>query len=99
MPVALPCKTFKFSGHAVQRIFENRLNENDVLTAIGEARVIARYPDDKPLPSLLLLGYCGARAIHVVLGIDATGGNCVVVTTYLPDPLIWEDDFTRRRMN
>lgn len=55
-----------------------------------------QYPDDRPLPSALLLGYAGGKPLHVVLARDAAG-TCQIITVYHLDPAIWNDGFKTRR--
>ena len=64
---------------------------------IAEGELIDEYPDDKPFPSVLLLGRTNNQAIHVVLGVDAETGVCYVITLYLPDPELWLAGFRKRR--
>jgi hypothetical protein len=53
------------------------------------------YPDDKPYPSRLLLGWVESRPIHVV---TATAEHeIIVIRVYEPDPSLWEPGCERRR--
>jgi hypothetical protein len=52
--------------------------------------------DDKPYPSVLLLGRVGGIAMHVVLAIDPRNKYCYAITVYQPEPSIWQSDFRRR---
>ena len=71
------------SVHAVRRILQN-----------GET--IHQYPDDKPYPSRLMLGYDDGRPIHVVAADHPEETLTVVITVYEPDPLLWSSDFRER---
>ena len=51
--------------------------------------MIEAYPDDKYLPSYLLLGRRGDASFHVLR----------VVTAYYPSLAEWEDDLKTRRMS
>jgi len=68
-----------------------------VLRIVAEGEVIASDPDDLPFPSVLILGFDGARPIHFVVARDAQTMLCFVVTVYQPDPKVWSDDFRTRR--
>jgi hypothetical protein len=92
----MECKEIVFSGHAIQRMFERGLNENHICQVIIDGEQIAEYPDDKPFPSVLLLGCATDRALHVVLGVDIESQICYVITVYIPDPKLWDLDFRRR---
>ena len=64
---------------------------------IENGEVIADYPDDKPYPSTLLLGFAEGRPVYVVVARNEETEDCYVVTVYVPDPTLWEDDFRSRR--
>ena len=83
--------------HAVRRMFERGITEADVHTALSEGEEIAAYPDDKPYPSRLLLGWRGDKPLHVVAAYNAQDDEQIVITVYEPDPALWEDGFKRRR--
>ena len=55
------------------------------------------YPDDKYLPSYLVLGRAGADTLHVLVAVDVEGDNVRVVTAYRPDAGEWLDDLKTRR--
>ncbi len=81
--------------HAVQRMVERGILEEDVARVIAEGKEIENYPEDKPYPSRLVLGWVGERPLHVV---TATGEReIIVVTVYEPDPALWEPGFEGRR--
>jgi hypothetical protein len=78
-------------------MFERGIAEADVHKVLAEGEEIAEYPDDKPYPSRLLLGWSGRRPLHVVAAYNAEEDETIVVTVYEPDPALWEDGFRRRR--
>ena len=86
-----------FSGHAVRQMFARDFTTDDVKAVVDEGEVIASYPDDRPYPSELLLGYAGGRALHVILAYNETVRAAYVVTAYAPDPKLWSEDFKTRR--
>jgi len=59
--------------------------------------VIAEYPDDKPFPSCLLLGFAAGSALHVLAALDRGTQTCYVIAAYAPDPARWREDFKTRR--
>ena len=83
--------------HAVRRMFERGIGDENVRKVLVEGEEIANYPDDKPYPSRLLLGWVGRRPLHVVTAYNADDDETIVVTVYEPDPALWEDGFKRRR--
>lgn len=81
--------------HAVQRMAERGIREEDVARVVAKGKEIESYPDDQPYPSRLMLGWVESRPIHVVA---ATGEHeIIVITMYEPDPAFWEPGFEKRR--
>ena len=91
-----PTPRLIFRVHALQRMFERRITVEDVRTVVSNGEVIQNYPEDKPYPSRLLLGWRGARPIHVVVAEDSEAGILVIVTAYEPDPVQWDAGFKRK---
>lgn len=87
----------KFRLHAVQRMFERRITDEDVRHVIESGEVIQEYVDDKPYPSRLLLGWVARRPLHVVVADNHEDRMTIVITVYEPDGALWEEDFRRRR--
>ena len=86
-----------FSGHAVRQMFRRGLGKDDVIATIQSGEVIADYPDDRPYPSCLILGFVGDIPVHVVFALDEEQQVGIVVTAYVPDPDLWTGDFKFRR--
>ena len=78
-------------------MFERALPPHAVRCVIETGEVIASYPDDKPYPSHLMLGFQQDRPIHVLVARDLVTGTCYVVTVYEPKPTMWNNDFKTRR--
>jgi len=93
----MECNEIRFTGHALRRMFERELDRDGVVAVVRQGEVIARYPDDRPFPSQLLLGFAKSRPVHVVVAQDLDSGVCFVVTAYQPDPAVWMSDFKTRR--
>jgi len=71
--------------------------DQEVYQAICGGELIQAYPDDRPYPSVLVLGRTETgRQLHVVCAYDREGDRVVVVTVYQPDPLLWTDSRTRK---
>ena len=83
--------------HAITRMFERGIAEEDVQKVLSEGEEIAAYPDDLPYPSRLLLGWRGDRPLHVVVAYNARDDEQIVITVYEPDPEQWADGFRRRK--
>lgn len=86
-----------FRVHTIQRMFERRISEEDVRRVLETGKTSESYPDDEPYPSRLVLGWSGARPLHVVVADNRDQDETVVITVYEPDPDRWEPDFSERR--
>mgnify|MGYP001766175509 CR=1 FL=1 len=86
-----------YSRHAMERMFQRAISPATVERIVRKNHVVAEYPDDQPYPSCLLLGFDGARPIHVVVGYDRKRDEAYIVTVYEPDREAWSDDFSKRR--
>jgi hypothetical protein len=86
-----------FRRHALQRMAERKITVEDVKRVLKTGETIASYPEDRPYPSRLVLGWIGTRPLHVVVADNDEDNVQIVITVYEPDPTLWEDDFKRRR--
>jgi len=89
-------KAIYFSGHATVQMFKRNISVNDINVVIKSGEIIKSYPNDKPYPSFLMLGFIGSRPIHVVLSTDRDE-NCYIITTYEPSLIIWNETFTIKK--
>ncbi|MDA1348741.1 MAG: DUF4258 domain-containing protein [Chloroflexi bacterium] len=85
-----------FRVHAIQRMFERSISEQDVHEVLRTAEVVEMYPDDIPYPSRLLLGWSQGQPIHVVVAENDDEETAIVITVYEPDDDVWEPGFRRR---
>lgn len=90
-------KRLVFTGHAARQMFARDISPADVKAVFAAGTTIDEYPDDRPFPSRLLLGFVKRRPIHVVLAYDEGSQIGYVVTVYVPNPTLWTDDFTARK--
>jgi hypothetical protein len=84
-----------FRKHALQRMFQRSIDVKDVRSVLLDGKTIITYPDDQPYPSRLMLGWHGARPLHVVAA-DTEDGETIIITVYEPDPVLWEPGFERK---
>jgi len=83
--------------HAIQRMFSRSISEAELVQALDRAEVVEDYPDDKPYPSALLLGFTDqGRPLHVACAVDEKG-RLIIITVYEPDTARWERDWKMRR--
>ena len=78
-------------------MFLRELGKDDIIEVLKSGEHVAEYPDDRPYPSSLILGFAGTRPVHVVVAQDPQDDACYVVTAYVPDSSLWSDDFRIRR--
>ncbi|HEX21670.1 MAG TPA: DUF4258 domain-containing protein [Actinobacteria bacterium] len=90
-------KKFVFRVHAIRRMFERRISDDEVKHIIKTGETIEDYSTDMPYPSALILGWIKNRPIHVVLAYNRDDNKYIVVTAYEPSSKIWEADFKRRK--
>lgn len=86
-----------FRVHAIARMFERAVTEQEVREALESGETIEQYPHDTPYASRLVLGWCGDRPIHVVAVDNLQEDEVIVITVYEPDPALWDTDFRRRQ--
>lgn len=83
--------------HVTMRLAGRFILREAILHAVETFELVEAYPDDKYLPSYLVLGRAGSEAFHVVFATDVEGDNVRVVTAYRPDSAEWHDDLKTRR--
>jgi hypothetical protein len=88
-------KPLIYRVHAVQRMVERDVYEEDVALVIETGKIVEDYPADRPYPSCLRVGWIGSRPIHVVTA--TTDREIIVITVYEPDPAKWEPGFEKRK--
>ena len=85
-----------FRTHALRRMFERGVSEIDVRAILEDGEVIRDYPDDRPYPSRLILGWRNGHPLHVVAA-ETTAGEWIIITVYEPTPDIWHTGFKTKR--
>jgi hypothetical protein len=87
-------KQYLIASHAKLRMAERLINTIDLEKAIKNGEIIEEYPDDKPCPSVLLLGKVNSKPIHIVIGICED--HIRIITEYIPSSKRWINYKTRR---
>lgn len=83
--------------HVNMRLASRGIARNDVLRATTSLQFVEAYPEDKYLPSYLLLAEARPGPYHVLCAADIEGDNVRIVTAYRPDQADWEEDLKKRR--
>lgn len=82
--------------HALERMMERGISRAMVKQAVLSGSVIEEYPDDYPIPSLLICTL-DPKPLHVVLSYNAKKEESCIITVYRPDLVHFESDFITRR--
>jgi hypothetical protein len=85
--------------HALERMMERGISRETVKKVFLAGEIIEDYPDDKPYPSALFLGWVDGEPFHIVSALDSESGYCFVITAYKPDVEHFEPDYKTRRKN
>lgn len=85
-----------YRAHAVKRMFERRVNAEEVRYVLETGEVIDDYPEDTPYPSRLILGCYRGRLLHVVAANNWLDKEVIVITVYEPDPSEWDLECRKR---
>jgi len=85
----------KFTQHFKLRIKERNIRFSEVRKALISGKIIEEFPNDQPLPSILILGYADNKPLHIVIGIDDY--LLWLITVYVPSNELWENDFKTRK--
>jgi len=87
-----------FSQHAFQQMFKKNILPKDVKRLLPIAEVIKDYPDDKPYPSKLLLGFVNDDVpLHIVAAYNYADMQVIVITAYIPDGELWSNNFKTKK--
>jgi len=89
-------REIRYRVHALLRMAERRISPEDVREILASGETIESYPEDRPYPSRLVLGYPGGRPLHLVAADADDLNRTIIVTVYEPDPELWDPTFRRR---
>ncbi|KJR40984.1 hypothetical protein MCHI_003113 [Candidatus Magnetoovum chiemensis] len=89
----------KISIHGYDELSEDELLVEEIIDSAKNATVIEDYPNYYKVSCVLVLQRDGrGNPMHILWGIyKNTSSPAVLITAYKPDPLLWSDDFTKRR--
>ena len=87
----------EWQRHALERMMERGISRDVVKDVLSSGEMIEEYPDDKPYPSALFLGWFQEQPFHIVTAYDAKSEHCFIITAYKPDLEHFEADFKTRR--
>jgi hypothetical protein len=87
----------EWQTHALERMMKRGISREIVKHVLLEGEMIEDYPDDKPFPTALFLGWLQGEPFHVISALDSFSGYCFVITVYRPDLDHFENDYKTRR--
>ena len=91
------CENINISRHALNKALERKIDLKDAFEVVKNGVIITQYLDTKPHPCYLILGFRNSQPLHVVVAKDVFSEECWLVTVYIPDPIIWTEDFTAKK--
>lgn len=83
--------------HVNMRLAGRQIPRETLLGAVDTLEIVEAYPDDKYLPSYLVLGRANGEGVHILMATDVEGNTVRVVTAYRPDVHEWREDLKTRR--
>ncbi len=91
------CKSVITSLHALKRMISRSISSDEIKEVLNKGEIIKEYPDDMPYPSMLIYKEVNAKQIHIVTGRNSATGECVIITVYIADEEIWEQDYKTKK--
>ncbi|MBI5180412.1 MAG: DUF4258 domain-containing protein [Nitrospirae bacterium] len=88
---------YEWRKHTLIRLDERNILQERVLEVILNGEIIEDYPDNKPFPSCLILGFVSGKPYHAVIALDAEDPMAYIITAYEPSLNKFEPDFRTRR--
>ena len=95
--IAIEDGNIEWQRHAFERMMEREISREIIKKVLLSGEIIEDYPDDKPYPSALFLGWLKEEPFHVIAAIDSLNDCCFVITAYRPDLEHFESDYKTRR--
>ncbi|MFQ5881097.1 MAG: DUF4258 domain-containing protein [Candidatus Methylomirabilales bacterium] len=94
---ATRARRIDWQRHVLERMAERDIGRSEVFQVLLGGERIEDYPETKPFPSALFLGWSGPRPLHVVAAYDSSGDRVFIITAYEPDLEHFEPGFKIRR--
>jgi hypothetical protein len=97
--MGLNFRRFRVTEHAHKQCAERAIETWDAQDVAENGEIIDKYPQARPFPCCLILGWVGGRPLHVTAALDWALDTCILITAYWPDPALWSNDFRARRQS
>jgi hypothetical protein len=99
LQIAIENGNIEWQRHALERMMERGISREIVKEILLTGELIEDYPNDKPYPSALFLGWSKGEPFHVVTALDSESEYCFIITAYKPDLEHFESDYKTRRQH
>jgi Domain of unknown function (DUF4258) len=83
--------------HVNMRLQGRHITREAILDAVDPYELVESYPQDKYLPSYLVLAHEDSNVFHVLFATDVVEEHVRIVTAYRPSADEWESDGKTRR--
>lgn len=83
--------------HVNMRLKDRFLPREMILESADYYEIIEAYPEDKYLPSYLVYARHHDVVFHILFAADVEERNVRVITSYYPDPVLWDPALKTRR--
>jgi Ser/Thr protein kinase RdoA (MazF antagonist) len=93
----ISARQFEWRKHVLQRLAQRNISQKAVLDALLAGELIEDYPEDKPYPSALFLGWVEGKPLYIVVSLDESNEWAYIITAYEPSLEYFEPDFKTRR--
>ena len=92
-------KQYRLTRHATIVRLERGIGTAAIEQALLNCEIVEHYPDDRPYPSCLLLGWLvSGHPLHIVCSRGDVDPALRIVTLYEPDDTLWENDYKTRKV-
>jgi len=85
-----------FKDHAILRMLERDISEQEVLEVLHHGEVVEKYDDDFPYPSCLMYKMLDTKPLHIVVADNRNDEQKIIVTVYIPDSANFASDYKTR---
>lgn len=95
---AIQANQVRVTDHADEEANADHLTLDEIYLSVQHGEIIEGYPNDKPFPSCLILGYTiENEPVHSVWAYNDQKQWAVLITVYRPDPNLWINWRERRK--
>lgn len=87
-----------FKKHSILRMNQREISVDEVRDVFMQGEIIELYPEARPLPCCLMLGFgTEGNPLHVVVAVDDSERMLWVITVYRPLKEEWDETYKRRK--